>query len=121
MNLSIQKLSFESLATVDGGSLNEQFENALKRASLDCQSRPGESKGRVITLKVTATPIVDQNGFCEEAKWCVDVTDKIPCYKSPEFMASLRRDGSFVFTEDSVRANPSQGRLDYGDMDMDDE
>jgi hypothetical protein len=120
METSLQKISFESLATVDGGSINSQFENALKRASLDCQSRPGESRGRVVTLKFTGVPIVDQNGFCENAKWSIDVSDKIPCYKSPEFSAALRRDGSFVFNEDSL-SDVNQGTLGYGDQDMDDD
>lgn len=120
MKTDLQKLGFESLATLDGGSVNEQFNNALKRASLDLQARPGETKARVVNLKITLFPIADQSGFCEDAKWAIDVTDKIPSYKSPEFSASLRRDGSFVFSEDSL-VNPKQGTLDYGDMDMDDE
>lgn len=120
MNTSLQKLGFESLSTLDGGSVDKQFEAALKRASLDCQQRPGESRARTITLKVTVVPVVDQSGFCEDVEWDAVVFDKIPSYKSSKFSASLRRDGSFVFTDDSL-VDPKQGKLDYGDPGDDDD
>jgi hypothetical protein len=120
MKTDLQKLSLGSLATLDGGSVNDQFDSALKRASLDLQSRPGETKARTVGLKITLVPVVDQNGFCEDAKWVVAVEDKIPSYKSPDFSAGLRRDGSFVFNEDSL-TDVDQGTLKYGDPDMDDD
>lgn len=116
MGSRLQKIDFESLALVDGGKINAALETHLKRASLDCQDRPGDAKARVVTCAFTFVPVMDQSGFCEEVKWDVQVKSKVPAHQSKAFSAALRRDGSFVFSEDSLE-NVNQGTLGYDDGD----
>lgn len=116
MASGLQRLEFESLASLDSGKIAAALELHLKRASLDCQDRPGDNKARVVSLEFCFVPVTDQSGFCEEVKWDVRIKSKVPAHQSKAFSAGLRRDGSFVFSENSLD-NVNQGTLGYDDGD----
>lgn len=112
MRSSLRKLGFDSMALVEGGKINAALDVHLKRACLDCQDRPGDAKARVVSCEFTFIPVMDQSGFCEEVKWDVRVKSKVPPHQSKAYSAGLRRDGSFVFSEDSLD-NVNQNTFDY--------
>jgi hypothetical protein len=84
----------------------------FKRASLDCQDRPGDPKARMVSMEFSFVPVTDQSGFCEEVKWDLRIRSKVPAHQSKAFSAGLRRDGSFVFSENSLD-NVNQNTFDY--------
>lgn len=116
MGTSLHELDFQSLSHLDGGKINAAFRKHLERASYDCQDRPGDNKPRQVVVEVTFQPVTEQDGDCSEAKWDVRIKSKVPPHQSKAFSAGMRRNGTFVFAEDSLE-NVNQGTLGYDDGD----
>lgn len=95
----IHELNLENLLELDGGRVAAAFQLGLKRASLDCDDRPGESKARIVSLQCEITPIVGEDGYLEDVNVKFQVTDKVPTRKSRTYSMGFRKGGSLVFND----------------------
>jgi hypothetical protein len=89
--MAMREFTLSNLQELDGGRVDVAFQLAMKRAIVDCEDRPGESKARVVTLKVEVTPVLDEDGLCEEVRTKMVVADKVPDRKSRVYSMGLRK------------------------------
>lgn len=111
--MQLQKLTLASLAEIDGGRLNEAFSQALKRVVDDCEDRPGVKKPRTVSIQLEITPVLDQDGMCDEAKVQGTVVDNVPKRKTKIWDMSLRKGGHLMFRPDSLD-DAEQNTMDFG-------
>ena len=97
----VHQLSLDSLKELDDGRLIVAWQQALKRAALDCEDRPGEEKPRVVSLQCELLPLLDSEGSgqLESIKVTFQVADKAPPRKSKPYDMALRRGGVLVFND----------------------
>ena len=99
--MAVHQLSIPSLAELDEGRLNVAWQQALKRAAMDCEDRPGEEKARTVTLQCELLPVLaaDGSGQLESVKVTFQVADKAPPRKTKKYDMGLRRGGVLVFND----------------------
>lgn len=98
----LKELTLATLAEIDGGRLAIAFAQALKRCAEDCDDRPGEKKARNVSLNVSVTPILDEDGMCDDCDVQVNIADSVPKRKSKAYNCSLRKGGHLMFHPDSL-------------------
>jgi len=74
----LEKFSLAALSTMDGGRLNETFEQALRRLQEDCKDRPAVKGARKLTLTVSLAPLADDAGELESIDARIDFNEKAP-------------------------------------------
>lgn len=99
--MSVHALTLESLENLDLGKASLAFNQQIKRIAVDCLDRPGDVNARKVTLEVAAKPVVNDDGSCERVKLQIQVTSKIPSYRTRVYDLGLRKNGVLVFSEDS--------------------
>lgn len=92
-------LTLENLQQLDGGRICEAFNQAIKRAAVDCIDRPGETKERKVNLQIGIKPIMEDDGDATTVKYAFEVKDTIPTRKSKVYEASLQRNGTLIFND----------------------
>lgn len=100
----LQRLTLKTMEEVDYGKAMLAFQQALKRAVLDCIDRPGDKRARKITLQLNLTPVAEINGNtidCESAKGTFQVRFKPPDYETTAVDFGVRNNGELVFNPNS--------------------
>jgi len=108
--MSIHALTLENLENLDLGKASAAFNLQIKRIAADCLDRPGDGNPRKVTLEIVAKPVTNDDGSCERVKLQIQVTSKIPSYRTRVYDLGLRKNGVLVFAEDSPE-NFDQGTL----------
>lgn len=108
----IHEVDFESLSVLDDGKLNLVLRKHLQRANLDCQDRPGDSKARKVTVEIAFVPVWDTQSDCTESSMQVKIKSSIPDHASKPYSMGMRRNGTFIFNNNSL-VNVNQNTLDF--------
>lgn len=99
------KLDLENLKVLDDGRLSAAFAQEMKHVVLDLMDRPGDDRARSVTFKVTAKPVVGEDGQLEEARVDVQIGSKLPSRKSKVYSMAARKSQAgpmLVFNELSL-------------------
>jgi hypothetical protein len=97
--MSLIPLSLSNLRHLYLGKADQMFANQIQRAAEDCFSRPGDQTARKVTLEVSVTPVLPQDGDCNEAKVQLRCVASLPKFKTKEYTMALRR-GGLLFSRD---------------------
>ena len=78
----IEKFQLSTLSKIDEGRVERAFDFALARLIADCKDRPALDEGRKLSLTITLTPVVGENGELETANATFQVVDTVPKRRS---------------------------------------
>jgi hypothetical protein len=95
----LHELKLENLTHLDGGRIVEALQQALKRAALDCEDRPGESKTRVVNLQFEFAPRIDSDGVFDTVDMKAQVKETFPTRKSRKYNLGYRKGGMLTFND----------------------
>jgi hypothetical protein len=118
--MGLEKLTVDSLARIDFGSVAEAFKTHIERLVRDCMDRPGVKAARKVSLELKLTPISEVRGNtidCDGAKGVFRIKSCIPDHETQAVDFGVRGDGSLVFNEDSPRDHRQSTMLPAGDSD----
>lgn len=113
--MSLQRLSLESMGTLDGGQAMQTFQDAVQRAVRDCLERPGDKRPRkvVLQLSLVPVPIITGNTIdCDGAKGAFQCKVKIPDWETREVDFGVQQSGDLIFNPDSPRDHKQMTLLD---------
>ena len=95
--MSVQKLSLEALAEMDGGRIAEALAQALRRCEADCKDRPAVKATRSVSLQIKMVPVCD-DGELDSVNVAFEINDKLPKRSSKSYnMRAVR--GGLVFND----------------------
>lgn len=114
--MPLHSFTLENLENLDLGKASAAFNMQIRRVAADCLDRPGDANARKVTLEVVAKPVTNDDGSCERVKLQIQVTSKIPSYRTRVYDLGLRKNGVLVFSEDSPE-NFDQSTMFDGDED----
>ena len=112
MNSHLQEIDFVSLADMDDGKLNMVLRKHLKRASEDCQDRPADQKPRKVVIEIGYVPLLEPQGDATDSWMQVKIRSNIPDHVSKPYSVGMRRNGTFVFNNNSLN-NVNQNTIDF--------
>ncbi len=118
--MALKQLSLENLRELDLGKVAEAFQMLLQRAAKDCEDRPGDRRARKVILEANLTPVLTQEGHCDEVHPVFKIRAKLPDYQSKAYSCALRAGGMLVFDDDSP-TNINQRSLPFSSSDPDQE
>lgn len=95
--MSMVFLSLESLAKIDDGVVAAMFKKAAEQVIKDCEDRPGEKKAREVELKMTITPVVDQEGNCDGLMSQFSCKSRIPLRHTTGIPLVIKAGGKAAF------------------------
>lgn len=104
------ELTLKDLPDLDGGRIAVAFDSAIRRAALDCEDRPGETRPRKVTLQCEVAPVCDDDGVCRDVHVSFQVKDAVPTRKSKVYSMALRKQGMLVFSD--VTSDGSESLFD---------
>jgi hypothetical protein len=109
--MGLKKLNLATCASMDGGTIANEFDLLLERAENDVRSRPDVDKVREVTLKITLKPtrFDPEKGFVDVSMQAV-VKDKLPPHDSTAYAMRATADG-LLFSEFAPE-NPDQMTID---------
>lgn len=96
--MATQRFSLSALSDLDDGRVRAAFEQAIARCETDCKDRPAVTDSRKVTLSVTLSPIVGEDGEMESCNLQFQVLDSVPKRKSKVYNMKATRAG-LVFNE----------------------
>lgn len=99
--MPLHALTLENLENLDLGKASIAFNQQIRRIAEDCLDRPGDGNARKVTLEVVAKPVTNDDGSADRVKLQIQVTSKIPSYRTRVYDLGLRKNGVLVFSEDS--------------------
>lgn len=99
--MSLHALTLENLENLDLGKASAAFNLQIRRIAEDCLDRPGDGNARKVTLEVVAKPVTNDDGSADRVKLQIQVTSKIPSYRTRVYDLGLRKNGVLVFSEES--------------------
>jgi hypothetical protein len=108
----VNEFSTVALATIDGGRVAAAINQELKKAALDCDDRPGESRPRKIVVEILMVPVADETGLADSVKLACKIKASHPDRRSRVFDMSLRKGGKLAYDEESLD-NVDQQTLDF--------
>lgn len=97
--MSRQPLSLTTLENFDVGKAYVAWQQALKRAVLDCLDRIGEKKARTVVLVTSIVPVLQQDGDVVDANVDFKITISLPPWQTATRPVGVSRDGSLFFQE----------------------
>lgn len=111
--MAVYEFKFETLHRLDDGRVCEAFNQAIRRAVLDCEDRPAETKTRKVVLQCELKPVCDDRGELTDVAFLFQVKDSVPTRKSKVYRGAYRKTGgtNLVFNDLSDE-DPGQGTLD---------
>jgi hypothetical protein len=116
--MGLERLTVDSLAKIDFGSIAEAFKTHIERLVRDCVDRPGVKSARKVALELKLTPVAQVRGTtidCDGAKGVFCIKSSIPNHETQAVDFGVRSDGSLVFNEDSPRDHRQSTLLPAGD------
>jgi len=102
--MELKELTLSSMSDLSHGAVGVAVDMLIKQAIRDCIDRPGDNRGRVLTLGLIfkPTPHVDgQSITCEGTKAVAKAKLKLPDYETNELDFGVRHNGSAVFSPHS--------------------
>ena len=108
--MPIEKFQLGSLSTIDGGRINEAFEQALKRCEMDCKDRPATAKARKVALTAELVPVCTPQGDLESVDVTFQIKDTVPTRESATYNMKAVP-GGLLFNELSPE-DVRQGTID---------
>ena len=99
--MPLHSLTLENLESLDLGKAAIAFNQQIRRVAEDCLDRPGDGNARKVTLEVVVKPETNDDGSADRVKLQIQVTSKIPSYRTRVYDLGLRKNGVLVFSEDS--------------------
>ncbi|HMQ20993.1 MAG TPA: hypothetical protein PKE00_00790 [Planctomycetota bacterium] len=111
--MAYEKFSMGTLLAIDGGRIREAFEMTLAQCEQDMADRPGVKAARKVTLTITLTPDVDEEGNLCAATVGFDVTLSMPKRKSRDYAMRAEPNRGLWFNEYAPE-NPNQRTVDEG-------
>lgn len=118
--MSRMKLSLATLKDFDFGKADVVVQQAMSVAVRDVLDRPGEKKPRVVTIKVSITPVVQQDGDVVDAEVEFEVANAIPKWRTAPRPVLVGRQGDLFFSPDAPD-NPRQETFNMGGSGDDEE
>ena len=112
--MELTELSLKTVKDLDWGKVVLAFDRHLRLAADDCLDRPGDDKGRRITLTCEIKPLVDQTGDAGEIAVEFRVKSSVPEHRSKVFNCKPRRGGHLLFNPecpDSATATGVEGLM----------
>jgi len=106
-----QLLSLETLPLFDYGKAGAAVELALATVVRDCVDRPGVKAARCVSLVISVTPVLLQDGDVVDANVSFKVSPKTPPYETPARPVAVTKKGQLYFEELSPD-NPRQSTID---------
>lgn len=106
-----QFLTLNSLPDFAHGKAAAGFSLAMKRAVQDLLGRPGEKAARSVTMTVTMTPILQQDGDVVDAEVSFAFQNKFPPMRTNPMPCAVDAQGRLVFN-DLAADNPHQATID---------
>ncbi len=106
-----QELTLDTLKEWDNGRAAVAMKQALRRAVLDLEDRPGEKKVRKVTLTAELTPNMDENGDLDDVEIAFVIATTFPPRRTLPKPAMTDRQGRLIFN-DLAPDNPAQTTLD---------
>lgn len=107
--MGLVSLRPEHLKFLDGGKVDIAFQDALKRAVLDCFDRPHDAKPRTVTLKANIAPVTDGQEL-DSVNVEFEVESKVPVRRSKTYPMKVHNNGQLSFVEENP-TNPDQKTL----------
>ena len=96
--MALKQLRLDTLKDLDDGRVSVAVDAALKQASLDCQDRPGNKSARKVTLELALTPVVGQDGDCEDIDVVPTIKRTMPAMGGKAYRMGGQRNGLLVFS-----------------------
>jgi hypothetical protein len=97
--------NLETLKDIDLGKVSKAFDIAVRRCVQDCIDRPGDKNGRLATLKMKITPVLEQDesgARCEVVTGEFEVHDSVPKRRSKPYSFRVKaKTGGLSFSFDS--------------------
>ena len=104
-------LSLNSLSDFDYGKAAVAFEQALKRAVVDCLERPGDKAARKVVLTTNIVPVMQQDGDVVDAEVDFTVKATVPPWQTATRPLAVTKGGQLLFN-DMAPDNPRQTTID---------
>lgn len=125
----VRTLTLATIHTLDGGTVQAEFDRLVAQALEDCHERPGLETAREVGLKFTICPVQSNGkGTGNSVEIACQVTSKIPAMSSNPTRVELRRvrgaKGQNLFQgvfNDAAPDDPAQRTLDELSRDMDEQ
>lgn len=99
--MPVRQFTLDALDDLDSGKAIEAFNLHIRRAAQDCYDRPGDDKPRKVKLEVSFTPVMDDEGDCNEVKAQIYASSAVPTHRTKTYSFGLRANGVVVFNPDS--------------------
>ncbi len=100
--MGLAKVDLGLLQRFDGGRIAAMLDEAMKKATLDCQDRPYLDKKRTITMRIEVEPVrPDHTGELVEMGMTVKVHADIPRFESRNYSIGIKKDGTPFYSVDS--------------------
>jgi hypothetical protein len=100
------------LGELQSGAVEALFEQQRAAVFEDCMASPALDKPRLLTLKVSFTPIVDDSGALAGVRTQCEIGTKLPSFNTQEIIGRAH-DKALVYDDLSPR-DPAQQTLPMG-------
>ncbi len=109
--MALLQLRLETLKDLDFGRPAVAFEQAMAVAVSDCCDRPGDKRPRKVALEFIITPIIEQEGHCDQVEGEFKIKTVLPHRQTKPYSFGLNKQGRLFFSEHSPQ-NVSQTTFD---------
>lgn len=99
----LKEFSIESLTDIDGGRPAAAFLHEVQTAVRDCHDRPGSAAARKVTLTMSITPVVDEDGMCESVRFEFEAKHTTPNRRTKVYEASIDQEGKMLYSPASPK------------------
>lgn len=90
--------SFDKLATLDGGRIQQAVDLELERMRLDCEDRPSLDQARTVTLTIVLQPEADDTGELLDVRLHCHVKSATPKRQTRGYRLAAGR-GALIINE----------------------
>ncbi len=94
-------LNLESLARLDGGKVAAVVQHALRTATEDCVSRPGDKTARTVELVIAIKPVAVERNL-EEVEVEVSCKVKVPTTRTRGYRMGCEGTSELVYSDHSL-------------------
>lgn len=92
-----QEFNLEALKEMADGKVAAAFNRILRDAVKDAMDRPGEKAARTVSLQLSITPVIGQEGMCESVNVAAQISGKTPKYHSAPVNCTAKTTGQLLF------------------------
>lgn len=93
--------SIRELHQIDGGELENDFNDQLRRLVADCMDRPGIDKNRTLKLEIQLSPDKKSDGTCDDVFVECFTSSKMPSRPVRPYRMSATKNGGLKFSPSS--------------------